>query len=85
MFQLAAPTMAGDTSNKTGLSQAFGVASTFSYVSNLLLGILLALCFVQDQPDSSNLNGSFMWTTLMSLLELVTKLLTASSTIIQAE
>jgi hypothetical protein len=55
-FQFAAPTMADETHSKTGLSQVFGVASTLSYVTNLLLGILLALYFGQDQPDSANLN-----------------------------
>jgi hypothetical protein len=56
LFQCSVPTMADESRSKTGLSQVFGVASTLSYVSNLLLGILFALFFGQDQPDSSNLN-----------------------------
>jgi hypothetical protein len=56
LFQCAVPTMADETRSKTGLTQVFGVASALSYVSNLLLGILFALFFGQDQPDSSNLN-----------------------------
>jgi hypothetical protein len=56
LFQCSVPTMADESRSKTGLIQVFGVASTLSYVSNLLLGILFALFFGQDQPDSSNLN-----------------------------
>jgi hypothetical protein len=56
LFQCSVPTMADESRSKNGLSQVFGVASTLSYVSNLLLGILFALFFGQDQPDSSNLN-----------------------------
>ena len=48
--------MADESRSKTELTKVFGVASTLSYVSNLLLGILFALFFGQDQPDSSNLN-----------------------------
>jgi hypothetical protein len=55
-FQFSVPTMANETRSKTELTRVFGVASTLSYVSNLLLGILFALFFGQDQPDSSNLN-----------------------------
>jgi amino acid transporter len=55
-FQFSAPTMAGESRSKTELKQVFGIATTLSYVTNLLLGILLALFFGQDQPDSSNLN-----------------------------
>jgi amino acid permease len=50
LFQCAVPTMADETRSKTGLTQVFGVASALSYVSNLLLGILFALFFGQDQP-----------------------------------
>jgi hypothetical protein len=56
LFQFSVPTMAEETRSKTALSQVFGTAATLSYVSNLLLGILLALFFGQDQPDSANLN-----------------------------
>jgi predicted Na+-dependent transporter len=56
VFQCSVPTMADEARSKTGLTQVFGVASALSYVSNLLLGILFALFFGQDQPDSSNLN-----------------------------
>jgi hypothetical protein len=56
LFQCSVPTMADETRSKTGLTKVFGVASALSYVSNLLLGILFALFFGQDQPDSSNLN-----------------------------
>jgi hypothetical protein len=55
-IQFTVPTMAKGSLSKTGLSQVFGVASTLGYVSNLLLGILFALFFGEDQPDSSNLN-----------------------------
>jgi hypothetical protein len=55
-FQFSAPTMAGESRSKTGLKRVFGIATTLSYVTNVLLGILLALFFGQDQPDSSNLN-----------------------------
>jgi hypothetical protein len=55
-FQFSAPTMAGESRSKTGLTQVFGIATAFSYGTNLLLGILLALFFGQDQPGSSNLN-----------------------------
>jgi hypothetical protein len=54
--QFSVPTMADEVRSKTGLTQVFGVASALSYVSNLLLGILFALFFGQDQPNSSNLN-----------------------------
>jgi hypothetical protein len=54
--QFSAPTMASESRSKTGLTQVFGIATAFSYATNLLLGILLALFFGQDQPDSSNLN-----------------------------
>jgi hypothetical protein len=56
LFQFSVPTMAEESRSKTALSQVFGTAATLSYVSNLLLGILLALFFGQDQPDSANLN-----------------------------
>jgi hypothetical protein len=55
-IQFSVPTMADESRSKTELSQLFRVASTVSYVSNLLLGILLALFFGYDQPDSANLN-----------------------------
>jgi hypothetical protein len=55
-FQFAAPTMASESRSKTGLTEVFGMAATFSYVTNLFLGIPLALFFGQDQPDSANLN-----------------------------
>jgi hypothetical protein len=55
-LQFSVPTMADESRSKTELKQVFGVALTLSYVSNLLLGILFALFFGQDQPDSSNLN-----------------------------
>jgi hypothetical protein len=55
-FQFAAPTMANESRSKTGLTQVFGMAATFSYFTNLLLGIPLALFFGQEQPDSANLN-----------------------------
>jgi hypothetical protein len=42
----------GQDSSKTELTQVFGVASAMSYVSNLLLGILFALFFGQDQPNN---------------------------------
>jgi hypothetical protein len=56
LFQFSVPTIADESHSKTVLSQVFGVASTLSYVSNVLLGILLAFFFGQDQPDSANLN-----------------------------
>jgi hypothetical protein len=56
IMQFIVPTMADGCSSKTELSQVFGISATLSYVSNLLLGILLALFFGQDQPDSANLN-----------------------------
>jgi hypothetical protein len=56
LFQCSVPTIADEARSKTGLTQVFGVASALSYVSNLLLGILFASFFGQDQPDSSNLN-----------------------------
>jgi hypothetical protein len=55
-YQFAVPTVADECRSKTELSQVFGAASTLSYVSNLLLGILLAIFFGQVQPDSANLN-----------------------------
>jgi hypothetical protein len=55
-IQALVPTMADETRSKTELNKVFGAAATSSYVSNLLLGILFALFFGQDQPDSSNLN-----------------------------
>jgi hypothetical protein len=55
-IQALVPTMADETRSKTGLTQVFGAAAISSYVSNLLLGILFALFFGHDQPDSSNLN-----------------------------
>jgi hypothetical protein len=55
-FLPSVPTIADESRSKTTLTQVFGVASPLSYVSNLLLGILFALFFGQDQPDSSNLN-----------------------------
>jgi hypothetical protein len=55
-FQFSAPTMASESRSKTGLKSVFGVATILSYVTNVLLGILLAVFFGQDQPDSSNLN-----------------------------
>jgi hypothetical protein len=55
-FQFSAPTMASESRSKTGLKRVFGVATILSYVTNVLLGILLALFFGRDQPDSSNLN-----------------------------
>jgi hypothetical protein len=55
-IQALVPTMADETRSKTGLTQVFGAAAISSFVSNLLLGILFALFFGQDQPDSSNLN-----------------------------
>jgi hypothetical protein len=56
LFQCSVPTMADETRSKSDLTQVFGVASTLSFISNLLLGILFALFFGQDQPDSSNVN-----------------------------
>jgi hypothetical protein len=55
-IQALVPTMSDETRSKTGLTKVFGAAATSSYVSNLFLGILFALFFGQDQPDSSNLN-----------------------------
>jgi undecaprenyl pyrophosphate phosphatase UppP len=55
-MQAVLPTMADETRSKTGLTQVFAAAATSCYVSNLFLGILFALFFGQDQPDSSNLN-----------------------------
>jgi hypothetical protein len=55
-IQVLVPTMADETRSKTGLTRVFGAAAITSYVSNLLLGILFALAFGPDQPDSSNLN-----------------------------
>jgi hypothetical protein len=55
-MQAVVPTMADETRSKTGIARVFGAAATWSYVTNLLLGILFALFFGQDQPDSSNLN-----------------------------
>jgi hypothetical protein len=75
VMQFLVPTMADGSRSKTGISQVFGVAATLSYVSNLLLGILLALFFGQDQPDSANLNWvnyhggngtTEVWATLIS-------------------
>ncbi len=42
-FQFSAPTMAGESRSKTELPQVFGIATAFSYVTFLLLGILVAL------------------------------------------
>jgi hypothetical protein len=56
MMQYTVPIIADGCRSKTGLPKIFGIAATLSYVSNLLLGILLALFFGQDQPDSANLN-----------------------------
>jgi hypothetical protein len=56
IMQFAVPTIADETRNKTGLSRVFGIATTLSCISNLLLGILLAIFFGQDQPDTVNLN-----------------------------
>jgi hypothetical protein len=56
LCQFSVPTIAEESRSKTSLSQIFGTAATLSFVSNLLLGILLALFFGQDQPDSANLN-----------------------------
>jgi hypothetical protein len=55
-IQVVLPTIADETRSKTGITKVFGAAATSSYVSNLFLGILFALFFGQDQPDSSNLN-----------------------------
>jgi hypothetical protein len=49
-------TIADETRNKTGLSRVFVIATTLSCTSSLLLGILLAIFFGQDQPDTVNLN-----------------------------
>jgi hypothetical protein len=56
LFQFSVPTMAMESRSKTVLSKVFATSATLSYVSNLLLGILLALFFGQNQPDSANLN-----------------------------
>jgi hypothetical protein len=56
MMQYTVPIIADGCRSKTGLSKVFGIAATLSYVSNLLLSILLALFFGQDQPDSANRN-----------------------------
>jgi hypothetical protein len=48
LYQCSVPTMADESRSKTGLTRVFGVASTLSYVSNLLLGVLFALFFGQD-------------------------------------
>jgi hypothetical protein len=56
LFQFSVPTIADGSRSKTVLSQVFGVASSLSYISNVLLGILFALFFGQDQRDSVNLN-----------------------------
>jgi hypothetical protein len=48
-MQFIVPTMADGCRSKTG-------SATLSHVANLLLGILLALFFGQDQPDSANIN-----------------------------
>jgi hypothetical protein len=58
--------MTGEASSKSGLSQAFGVASTYRIIFNHLLGILFALFFGQDQRDSSNLDWVNHVTTLTS-------------------
>jgi hypothetical protein len=55
-FQFSVPTVAGESRSKSGLNQIFGVASTLSYVSNIFVGILFALFFGMDQPESANLN-----------------------------
>jgi hypothetical protein len=57
-FQFSATTMVGESRSKTELTHVFGIATAFSYVANLLRGILVALFFGQDQPNSSNLNWS---------------------------
>jgi hypothetical protein len=56
VMQFLVPTMADGSRSKSELSRVFGISATFNYASNLLLGILLALFFGQDQPDSANLN-----------------------------
>jgi hypothetical protein len=56
IMQYSVPTMAEGSRSKTALSKVFGMAATLSYISNLLLGILLALFFGPNQPDSANLN-----------------------------
>jgi uncharacterized membrane protein YdcZ (DUF606 family) len=38
-----------------------GISATLSFFSNLLLGILLALFFGQDQPDSKTSLGQLPW------------------------
>jgi hypothetical protein len=53
MMQFIVPTMADGCRSKTELSQVFGISATLSFFSNL--GILLALFFGQDQPDSANI------------------------------
>jgi hypothetical protein len=55
-IQAFVPTIAKGSRSKTGIAQVFGAAATLTYISNLLLGILFALFFGQDQPDSANLN-----------------------------
>ena len=73
IMQYTVPIIADGCRCKTGLSKVFGIAASLSYVSNLLLGILLAFFFGQDQPDNANLNwvnyhggtgdgGSAAWT-----------------------
>jgi hypothetical protein len=56
LFQCSVPTIAQETRSKSTLTRVIGVASTLSYVSNLVLGILFAIFFGEDQPESSNLN-----------------------------
>jgi hypothetical protein len=76
-IQFSVPTMASESRSKTRLSQIFGMASTLSYFANIFVGILLAVFFGQDQPESSNLNwvnyhggagegDSAMWATAIS-------------------
>jgi hypothetical protein len=59
MMQFIVPTMADGCRSKTELSQVFGISATLSFFSNLL-GILLALFFGQDQPDSANIGSTTM-------------------------
>jgi hypothetical protein len=54
-IQFSVPTLAEASRSKRTLQNVFKVAISFSYVTNLLLGILVAVFFGQDQANSSNL------------------------------
>jgi hypothetical protein len=56
-FQFAVPGMSGVSRNKQVLLEIFGSATTYIFITNLLLGLLLAIFFGSTNiSESSNLN-----------------------------